>query len=227
MIKPVGCGNLPFVAARAVSLTPSTLALAIPQDACEAADPQPEVDGGWAASEAARSRLRVMVEHHFDAVWRALRRLGVQPAELDDCAQQVFLVASRRIGVIQEGSERAFLLRAAVNVAAHAGRARRRRREVPEMEEEGAAAPADPGLGPDEIVDQKQQLALLDELLAALPEELRAVLVLFELEELSTQEIASVLELPMGTVASRLRRAREAFERAAARVAASRRGGLR
>lgn len=205
------------------------LALALPEDeepACEAADPGPEVEGGWAASAAARSRLRGMVEQHFDAVWRALRRLGVPPIELDDCAQQVFMVASRRVDAIQEGSERAFLLRAAVNVAAHAGRARRRRREVPEAACEGGMAPdADPGPRPDEIVEQRRRLELLDEILAALPEDLRAVLVLFELEELSTSEIAAALELPPGTVASRLRRAREAFSKVAARLAGRPRGG--
>jgi RNA polymerase sigma-70 factor (ECF subfamily) len=92
---------------------------------------------------------------------------------------------------------------------------------VPEREEEGGY-PADPAPGPDEIVDQKRLLALLDEILAALPDDLRAVLVLYEIEELSTQEIAALLELPSGTVASRLRRAREAFARAVPRVAGGR-----
>jgi RNA polymerase sigma-70 factor (ECF subfamily) len=190
-----------------------------PADACEAADP--EADAEWAAPAAADARLRAMVDRHFDPVWRTLRRLGVLPTELDDCAQQVFVIASRKLASIEQGRERGFLLRAAVNVAAHACRSRRRRREVPEPEEEGGY-PADPALGPDEIIDRKRLLVLLDEILAALPEDLRAVLVLYEIEELSTQEIAALLELPAGTVASRLRRAREAFARVAARVAGGR-----
>ncbi|AKT43629.1 RNA polymerase sigma factor [Chondromyces crocatus] len=192
---------------------------------CAAVDPAPETDGAWIAPALAAARLRAMVDAHFDTVWRALRRLGTPPTDLDDCTQQVFLVASRRLDTIQEGSERAFLLRSAVHIAAHAARARRRRREVPESEDHDLPLQMDPAPRPDEIVEQKRNLALLDELLATLPDDLRTVLVLFELEELSTQEIAVVLKVPMGTVASRLRRAREAFARAAARHAARTPGG--
>jgi RNA polymerase sigma-70 factor (ECF subfamily) len=64
---------------------------------------------------------------------------------------------------------------------------------------------------PDEVFAQRQQLELLDRALARLPTELRAVLMLFEIEGLSFSEIALALELPRGTVASRVRRARELF----------------
>jgi RNA polymerase sigma-70 factor (ECF subfamily) len=61
-----------------------------------------------------------------------------------------------------------------------------------------------------------------------MPEELRVVFVLFEIEEMSTPEIASLLAIPTGTAASRLRRAREEFDRRVARLnAASPRGGVR
>jgi RNA polymerase sigma-70 factor (ECF subfamily) len=60
----------------------------------------------------------------------------------------------------------------------------------------------------------------LDEVLDALPMDLRAPFVLFELEELSTAEIAAMLSVPAGTVASRLRRAREEFRAIVARVRA-------
>jgi RNA polymerase sigma-70 factor (ECF subfamily) len=55
-----------------------------------------------------------------------------------------------------------------------------------------------------------------------MPIELRVVFVLFELEEMTTAEIATLLEIPSGTVASRLRRARETFEDHVARVRARR-----
>nr|WP_240807689.1 sigma-70 family RNA polymerase sigma factor [Polyangium spumosum] len=158
-----------------------------------------------------------MVEAHFDAVYVALRRLGVPAAELDDCAQQVFVVASGKLAVIQPGREKAFLMGTAVHVASHARRSQRRRREVPEGDE-AADGKADEGPQPDEIVEQRRLRALLDEVLAAMPEELRTALVLFELEELTMQEISAALDLPMGTVASRLRRAREVFTKLSARV---------
>jgi RNA polymerase sigma-70 factor (ECF subfamily) len=177
-------------------------------------------DASWTDAAAAQLRLRALVERHFDGIHSALRRLGVPPAELDDCAQQVFVIASRKLTAIEPGREKAFLLRTAVNVASHARRTQRRRREEPE---EGAERQLDPGPSPDEALEQKRLRALLDEALAAMPDELRTVFVLFELEELSTSEIAAVLALPAGTVASRLRRARETFEKIAARL--SRRGG--
>lgn len=171
--------------------------------------------GGDAGAE--KARLREMVDAHFDAVYVALRRLGVPAAELDDCAQQVFVVASGKLGVIQQGREKAFLMGTAVHVASHAKRSQRRRREVPEGDE-AADERADAGPRPDEIVEQRRLRALLDEVLAAMPEDLRTVLVLFELEELTMQEISEALDLPMGTVASRLRRARELFARLSARA---------
>ena len=62
------------------------------------------------------------------------------------------------------------------------------------------------------------RIRILDDVLAAMPVDERVVFVMFELEELSTQEISSILEIPVGTVASRLRRAREDFERRAVRL---------
>ncbi|MDI1428771.1 RNA polymerase sigma factor [Polyangium sorediatum] len=188
-------------------------------EVCEADEPR-AVEEGWARGgegDAEKARLRGMIDAHFDAVYVALRRLGVPAAELDDCAQQVFVVASGKLAAIQPGREKAFLMGTAVHVASHAKRAQRRRREVPEADEV-ADARADAGPRPDEIVEQRRLRALLDEVLAAMPEDLRTVLVLFELEELTMQEISGALDLPMGTVASRLRRARELFARISARV---------
>lgn len=66
---------------------------------------------------------------------------------------------------------------------------------------------------PARIIDRKRARLILDDLLAELPEELRAVFVLYEIEGITVPEIAQVLDLAPGTTASRLRRAREAFER--------------
>lgn len=172
-----------------------------------------------------KARLRAMVDGHFDVVWRSLRRLGVPPTDMDDCMQQVFLVASRKLPSIAAGSEQAFLLGIALRVASDARRVRERRREVPEDDD---VQRSDPAPQPDELADQKRMRRILDDVLAALPDDLRAVFVLHELEEMAMQEIAGVLELPLGTVASRLRRAREEFERLLARhakAAGSMRGG--
>jgi RNA polymerase sigma-70 factor, ECF subfamily len=206
-------------------LPPADLLLEAVSGECEAADPDSSGDSDWASVSAPAARLRVLVDRYFDTVWCALRRLGVPPADLDDCAQQVFVIASRKLAAIEQGRERGFLLGTAVRVASHARRAERRRREVSDGLELVQAV--DGAAGPDECVDQKRLRAWLDEVLSAMPDELRAVFVLFELEELSSQEIARHLELPLGTVASRLRRAREVFSQLAARRAGLWRGETR
>jgi RNA polymerase sigma-70 factor (ECF subfamily) len=66
--------------------------------------------------------------------------------------------------------------------------------------------------------DAKRRAQLADAILAKLPEEQRLVFVLFEVEELSGEQIAELLELPVGTVRSRLRLARDAFRREVKRL---------
>jgi len=171
-------------------------------------------------------RLTELFHLHFDQVWRLVRRLGVPAASIDDAAQEVFVVASRRLDVIERGKERAFLYGTAVRVAADARRSRDRRREAPP---EAAAAvldslPDSAVPSPDELVDQKRARELLDDIIARLPEDTRPVFVLYELEGLTMAEIATCLELAPGTVASRLRRAREAFHAQVARLDAGRKG---
>ena len=169
------------------------------------------------ASAGAEVRLRAMVGEHFDFIWRSLRRLGVPEAEVDDCAQQVFWVAARKLDDIVAGSERPYLFSTAMRVASDARRSRTRRREV---HEDDAGEVSDPAPDPEQIADRRRARAMLDEVLDALPMELRAPFVLFELEEMPTAEIGAMLELPAGTVASRLRRAREEFQKIAARLQA-------
>jgi RNA polymerase sigma-70 factor (ECF subfamily) len=165
-----------------------------------------------ATGDADQRRLRAMVAEHLDFTWRSLRRLGLPADVADDATQRVFLVASRKLGCIEAGCERAFLFNTAVRVASAEKRTFARRREVlggtPEAELRDAAPTAD------ELVDRRRARALLEELLASLEMDLRAVFVLFELEGLTTAEIAGYLGIPKGTAASRLRRAREEFQAA-------------
>jgi RNA polymerase sigma-70 factor (ECF subfamily) len=159
------------------------------------------------ATAARDARLRAMVGAHFDSVWRALKRLGVPDAGVDDAAQQVFLVASRRLDEILAEGERAYLMGVALRVAADARRAQRRRREVP-IDDQGEIPT--PGLpGPEERLDEQRARRMLTKFLAGMPDEMREAFVLFELEEMSAPDVAAALGVPVGTVASRVRRARD------------------
>lgn len=156
----------------------------------------------------------LLAEHH-SLVWRSLRRLDLSECDADDASQQVFLVACRRLDDIEPGSERSFLLQTALRVAAELRRSRRRRREE---DGQDLRTLADMSASPDDLLDRQRARALLDHVLAAMPMDLRTVFVLFEIEELTMAEIALAIEIPAGTVASRLRRAREVFRQTASSI---------
>jgi RNA polymerase sigma-70 factor (ECF subfamily) len=164
-------------------------------------------------------RVAQLLHSHYDDVWRVLRRLGIAGSVLEDCVQRVFIVASSKLERIETGKERAFLLGIAVRVAANHRRTAAVRYE---RASEDFESREDPSPGADELLDEKRLRAMLDEILSGLPDELRTVFVLFELEELGVSEIGETLGIPRGTAASRLRRAREAFEAAARRLRARR-----
>lgn len=183
-----------------------------------------EIDGaagaaahpGAAAASARAARLTAMALENFQFIWRSLRRLGVPPEGVDDAAQQVFVVAATKVDAIEPGHERAYLYMTAVRVASDARKSAARRREV--AIPEALEARADTVPGPEDALAERRDRKLLDAALDALPLDLRTVFTLFELEGFSSAEIAALLDIPLGTVASRLRRARDDFRATARRL---------
>ena len=157
----------------------------------------------------ANERLRACVRAHLATVWRVLRRNGVPAADADDAAQKVFLVLSRKAQAVAPGRELPFLLRTAVLVASESRRAQRRHRTVsdPLVDTYASSKPS-----PERELLEREKLSQLDAILSEMEEPLRIVFVLYELEEMTMGAIAEALEVPPGTVASRLRRARQRFE---------------
>jgi RNA polymerase sigma-70 factor (ECF subfamily) len=156
-------------------------------------------------------------EENFDFVWRSLRRLGVQESNMDDAAQDVFVVVHRRLADFGgRSSVRTWLFGIALRVAGDHRRRLRRKGGLALLAEENVADLSRPG--PFDTTARAEAVAVLDRVLDDMDEEKRAVFVLAELEEMTAPEIAEALEVNVNTVYSRLRAARSAFENAVARL---------
>lgn len=167
-------------------------------------------------------RFATMVSLNLDFVWRTVRRLGVPAADADDATQQVFVVAHQKVAEIRSGSERAFLVAVSTRVASRMRRTNRRREQT---QQHFSEIPVNNVAFSEHAVSRVEARDLLDRVLDVMPPDVRLVFVLFELEDLSVDKIAELLELPRGTVATRLRKARTLFAEEASRLQARRLGG--
>ena len=156
-----------------------------------------------------KRRLVELVNKHVGFVERVLRNLGVPEAELDDAVQRTFIVVSNRLDDIQVGSEKSFVFKSAKYVAAHVWRGRAQRGRFEPLEDEMPSLQQ----SPEELTERKRARELLDEVLERMGEDLRVVFCLYEFEDFTMQEISQILDIPAGTVASRLRRARQQFKK--------------
>jgi RNA polymerase sigma-70 factor (ECF subfamily) len=184
-----------------------------------APDGPPHGAGGAAASGAPRSseatsppdreRFDAVAREHLDFVWRVLRRQGLSRADADDGVQRVFLVFSDKGGKVAAGTEKGFLFRVARYVAGEIRRARTFE-ELTDASRSPSAERSPAG--------RAEDADFLDKVMGELDDDERTAFLLFEIEGLLMSEIATMLECPQGTVASRLRRGREKVRAAAARI---------
>jgi len=151
----------------------------------------------------------------FRYVWRTLRRLGARPADIEDLAHDVFVVVHRRLADYDARRPlRPWLFGIAFRVASDYRRRARHRAEVATGTIEAAsAAPR-----ADDQLAAEQDRALVIEALAALDLDRRAVLILHDIDGESAPEIARSLGIPLNTVYSRLRVARQRFTAAVRRL---------
>lgn len=173
-------------------------------------------EGGTSESRAAEgdgcANPEQAFELYFSMVWRSLRRLGVADSALDDAVQDVFLVIHRRWSDFQhQSSLSTWIYGIALRVASeHTRRARRERaRHSPELPELMSPLEA-----PDRLYQQREAGRLLHASLESLDESERQIMVLVDLEERSVVEAAESLGIKLNTAYSRLRRARQSFEKA-------------
>ena len=169
--------------------------------------------------------FRALYDAHFDFVWRSLRRLGVREPDVLDLAQKVFLTAYFKLPEFEGRSlVSTWLFGIAQRVASDYRRSALIRREVStDSAELDAVASWHEDFSSES--DARRRARAAEAILNKLPEAQRTVFVLFELEEMSGQDIATLLNVSVGTVRSRLRLARDAFRREVKRLQAISAGG--
>lgn len=168
--------------------------------------------------------FRAIYDAHFDFVWRSLRRLGVREPDALDLTQKVFLTAHVKLPEFEGRSQiSTWLFGIAQRVASDYRRSALIRREISTDHAELDAVPSSPAEFSADS-EERQRARAAEAILNTLPEAQRTVFVLFELEEMSGQDIAALLDVSLGTVKSRLRLARDTFRREVKRLAAQRAG---
>ncbi|MBV8194431.1 MAG: sigma-70 family RNA polymerase sigma factor [Candidatus Dormibacteraeota bacterium] len=156
-----------------------------------------------------RDAFAAIVTRHQDELYTmALRILGT-PHDAADVVQETFLRAFTRIPELRGATVRAWLFRVAVNCAHDVQRRAVRRPTSPLEDSAGNVLELpDPGLGPEASALARERVAAIRNALLTLPPDFRTAVVLRDVNELSYEEISDALRIPVGTVKSRLSRAR-------------------
>ena len=171
----------------------------------------------WIAQRRQRSRFETVMLPHLDAAYSLARWLTRNDADAADVVQEACLRAFRYFDSYRDGDAKSWLLRI-VRRTCYSWLERNRPSEVIPLEtaadlDEAATGPEGAG-GTEAQLLSRSDLRRLDRLMEALPVPLREAIVLRELHELDYREIAEVTGVPIGTVMSRLHRARSALRQA-------------
>ena len=201
-------------------------ALAHPSQPVSALKPIAEADDPTliaAVLEGSSGAFATLVGRYQDRIFRLLARYVRDPVECEDLAQEVFLKVFRKLHTFQQDSAFfTWLYRIAVNTAAdHLARGKRRKLQL--VEEDSALDAGRPVSGgvpasPEQPLLDAELAAVTRRILDTLPEKFRTILILREFEDLSYTEMSKVLGCNLGTVESRLFRARQRFKAALERL---------
>ena len=196
----------------------AALGYSVPVPARPVAVAPPAPSSGTLPVVAAPATAAEVFREHGAFVFRLLRRLGVPDADLDDLTQEVFIIVHRSLDRYEERNQmRAWLYRICVR---ETSRHRRARKPAGTVDVDTLVEPS--GSSPEDAVHASETRADFDRLLGVLDEERRTVFVLYEVEELSMEEVAKVVGCPLATAYSRLRSARQLVLAAAKRLEAQR-----
>ncbi len=163
----------------------------------------------------------VLISTFQQPVYNLILRLLNDPADACDVVQEVFLKVFRKVGAFRgESTLKTWIYRIAVNEAYNYQRwfSRHRRQEVGlEGDEDGGLSYqqrlSDPGRSPYDSAADREQHALVEAALGRLNPSFRSAVVLRDIEEMSYEEIADILQVALGTVKSRILRGREALRK--------------
>ena len=165
-----------------------------------------------------RRAYDLLVIKYQRKIMRLLSRMVHDPADIEDVAQEAFIKAYRALPQFRGDSAfYTWLYRIAINTARNWQAARQRRPiTVSSLEnEDGETFDQIDGLSdhstPESMMASRQIAQTVNEAIEALPEDLRTAIVLREIEGMSYEDIASTMQCPIGTVRSRIFRAREAI----------------
>jgi RNA polymerase sigma-70 factor (ECF subfamily) len=152
---------------------------------------------------------------HADFVWASLQRLGARDDDLNDLLQEVFLVVHQRLRDFEGRSTlTTWLYGICIRVvASHRRRLGRRRETTVDAAETPAREPVAATASPEEAAAIREARVRLAEILDEMDLEKRAVLVMYDVEEMACDQIAAIVGVPVGTVYSRLHAARAQFEK--------------
>ncbi len=152
-----------------------------------------------------------LVEQHHVRVWRFLLKYVGNPHDADELVQETFMAAWQRLPGFRGDSQfSTWLLGIAFNLARnHRNRNHAKHCEVALPEDDFLETLLIACPDPLHLMCQKSTLTALDRAIAGLPEEMRDVMRLVKLDGLSLEQAASVLDKPVGTIKSRLSRAKE------------------
>src|SRR5438105_12782758 len=157
------------------------------------------------------------------SLYSAALRMTRNPADAQDLVQETYLKAYRAFGGFQEGTNlKAWLYRILTNTYINSYRAKKRRPEESDLEDVedlylyrrlGAEATAPAGRSAEDQVLEHFTESEIKEALESLPEQFRIAVLLGDVEGFSYKEIAEILDIPIGTVMSRLHRGRRALQK--------------
>lgn len=159
--------------------------------------------GGERVDAAPRLTIQQVIDLHHRAVYRYAYRLTGRVADAEDLAQQTFLIAQQKLGQLRDETKADRWLFAVVRSCFSKNRRRRRPTSAVNLELNMDAVAVEPP--PGESIDRET----LDRALDELPETYRLILAMFYFDDFSYKQIAQELQIPMGTVMSRLARAKQ------------------